>query len=340
MNEILNSDALKLLRKQRGWSQSDLADKAHISTVQISRWERGESLDVRQHSRDMLTKTFNVPWTQLVTQPQENSHANPISRTVKLTASVKPETRTSLEMVQKMYGVNRATIIELAPLLFLITAQGSLDNRKKNIEKINEMIEETKNRSKEMAPHLADSFDYLATGGDWAEGGPFLDHDISNEKYSIENKEVFGPFDFSERHASDLDPYVNYLKKLVTELPAGLVDDVSTCWKGGSPEYRLSRSFLTKITGIEEKTDAEHKLLTHIENGDINLRELLSQKENLSVTEYQDWLATKLEQAETEKAERSARERELFLKLGYTAFMDEIHKETMQDTDVSMGEEL
>jgi len=43
---------------------------------------------------------------------------------------VSGETRTALDLVSHHYGVRQAEIIELAPLLFLITAQQSLLQRK------------------------------------------------------------------------------------------------------------------------------------------------------------------------------------------------------------------
>ena len=57
---------------------------------------------------------------------------------------------------------------------------------------------------------------------------------------------------------------------------------------------------------------------------------------NKSETEYQNWLSKKLSQAMAEEKKRDAREIELFQELGYTAFTDELRKETERNADVNM----
>ena len=42
--EAIVSSNLTALRKRRGWTQAELAEKIHYSDKSVSKWERGEAL--------------------------------------------------------------------------------------------------------------------------------------------------------------------------------------------------------------------------------------------------------------------------------------------------------
>lgn len=61
------SENLKILRKQKGWTQESLAIKLHITRQTISKWEKGLSVpDTEQLVR--LAEVLEVPMTQLLGQ--------------------------------------------------------------------------------------------------------------------------------------------------------------------------------------------------------------------------------------------------------------------------------
>ena len=133
MTNTLNPEALKAQRERHGWAQKDLAQKSNCSTTQISRWECGKHLNINKNSRDRLTGALGISWEVLTRTPDDSNGDSLLYQTAKLNTRVRQDTRTNLELVSRIYGVHWATIIELAPLLFIIAAQNSLNDRRKKI---------------------------------------------------------------------------------------------------------------------------------------------------------------------------------------------------------------
>jgi len=296
MNNAICPEALKTLRKQKGWSQIQLAEKSHCSKEQISRWERGQSLKLNSNSRERLTKVFGVSWEELTRPPKPNDeYESKWFPTVQLNVRVRPEARAALILACLRYKVRPADIIELAPLLFLITAEKSLAARQTKIDAIDEQWERAAEESTKAAPHLAPAF-FIPSDANEA---------IASEQESIRRREVFGPEESFD--VDDYDPFVVHLKHLLKDLPDGLIEDLSPRYSRG-PDYRIAEDALCEITGISGETENEQELLLLISEGSIDLRELLSKKQNLSEKDYFEWLST---QAENVKTEQEARNREL-----------------------------
>lgn len=297
MENNIHPEALKTLRMKRGWSQSQLAKKSRCSIEQISRWERGKSLNMHTSSRERLTKAFGVSWEELTCPPtgSTDDFESKLFPTIQLNVRVRPEARTALILASLRYNVRPADIIELAPLLFIITAEKSLAVRQAEIDAIDEQWERSVEESKKAAPHLAPAF-YIPNDADDA---------IISEQESIKQREVFGQRESFD--VDDCDPYVTHLKHLLKDLPEGLIEDLSPRYSRG-PEYRIAEDALREITGISGEAKDEQEFLHLISEGSIDLRELLSKKQKLSEKDYFEWLSAQSEKA---KAEQEARNQEL-----------------------------
>ena len=77
MGDTINPDALKKARKKLGLTQDQLAQKSGCSKEQISRWERGKSLEIRASSRDRLTRALSVGWDELARPPTKTGEETP-----------------------------------------------------------------------------------------------------------------------------------------------------------------------------------------------------------------------------------------------------------------------
>ena len=297
MKKSLHPEALKAARNKKGWTQKQLSEKSRCSVEQISRWERGESLNVRSNSSEKLIKALGVSWEELTSAPAVTGNEEfKLFPTIQLNIRVHPRVRTALILASHRYHVHPKDIIELAPLLFLITAEKSLNARQVNVSTFTEQIDQALHNGQEMMSHLAPAFQSR-----WE-----LDEALYREQCSINQREVFNKVDLSDLDLyfgndwKQTDPYVSYLGHLIEDLPDGLVEYISPSYSR-APNYRIAGETLKEVTGIAGETEKERELLKFIFNGDINLSELIKEKQKLSKDEYKDWLARKYTEAEAEQ---------------------------------------
>lgn len=294
MEQKIHPEALKTLREKRGLTQKKLAEKCGCSAEQVSRWERGKIGRVRSHSQKRLTKVLNVSWEELTRAPDDKDETTLLGLRpkVQLNVRIAAEVRNALSLVCLRYSLNPAEVIELAPLLFLITAEKSLARRQENLDAIEERFEQTIQESQKAAPHLAPAF-YQRLETDEA---------MHDEQESINRRDVFCRGVVEAYDVEEHDPYVTYLKVLAADLPSGLVEEVVPSYLRG-PMYTIAQDTLREVTGISGDNDNEQELLRLIYNGDLDLSEIVSKKQSLSSEEYLHWLS---EQHEVVKAEQEA----------------------------------
>lgn len=307
MEQTIHPLALKKLREKRGWSQKQLADKCKFRPETVSRWERGKIGRIRSLSRERLIKVFNVSWEELTRAPDDKE--TKLFPTVQLNYGVRPEVRTALWLVCLRYGLRPADVIELAPLLFLITAEKSLAQRQENLDAIEERVERAMQESRDAAPHLAPAF-YQRMETDDA---------INDEQESINRRDVFCHGVAEPYDVEDHDPYTTYLKTLAADLPSGLVEEIVPSYPSG-PRYAIAQDTLREVIGISGDNEDEQELLRLIWDGNLKLSEIVSKKENLSREEYLHWLSDQREATKAEKKAAQKLELEKFMaKLGIDA---------------------
>ena len=69
------------LRKEKNWSQEDLAEKLNVSRQAISRWENGTAYPDAQNILQ-ISKLFNVTTDYLLNDNYENDEDIPVVKTV------------------------------------------------------------------------------------------------------------------------------------------------------------------------------------------------------------------------------------------------------------------
>ena len=113
-------DKIIKLRKGKGWSQEDLAEKLDISRQAISRWENGTALPDVQNVLQ-ISKLFNVTTDYLLNDDYESDRDIPVVQT---TAQ---ETEDLFSKKRRMHLIS-AIAFTIAVFFWLIGAVSSMSN--------------------------------------------------------------------------------------------------------------------------------------------------------------------------------------------------------------------
>lgn len=297
-DNIINGEALKFYRKKCNKTQKELADEIKCSKDQVYRWEARDSKKTkkpRQRNINNLTKALNVSWDQLTTQPPQDESIASIVQTFDLKRKVSLSTRTAMEYVSKKYGVRWRDILELAPLLFIILAKQSLKARKEGLAEVEDQINESVDSANSSMSHMAGAF-YIANDDEW----------INDEKDSIKNNEVLTSY--YNNDGVEQSPFVNHLEKYLEELSIFEMDIIPN--DSRAPDYSIPIKLLEKMIGVSGKDKKNDETILHrIQDGHIELQEVLSKKKELDSEAYQSWLENKYQEIE---ATIKANENKLF----------------------------
>jgi DNA-binding XRE family transcriptional regulator len=184
---------VKELRDERGWTQDDLAKKAGLNKQSIFRIEKGEYQGTRRETIAQLSKAFGVDAVVLTgrppTQPApqaddadplapEAGETDPFGNASQLNLRIDNAARNALALTARRYGVQLSEIVEIAPFLFFLMAERSLQRRRERLGEISNAIAE--------AELLRDRHRYLPIDI------PGNDDQICCEENSIQKNDIFG----------------------------------------------------------------------------------------------------------------------------------------------------
>lgn len=204
----INPDTLKFHRERCGLSQEALASVCGISKKSISRIESGSSEGNRQHTIKRLADKLSVTEQDLcqpIEEREENFTVYEGNIFRKVTVFIDPETHIALEFIKQRYNVPDKNILSIAPLLFIILAEASLNWRKKFLSESSELLERIY-KLEELHPYLD-----LSDGiGMWQ----------SAESKSIDKSDIFADYNNFEY----INLFIEYLKGVSLKHAAGLVD--------------------------------------------------------------------------------------------------------------------
>jgi len=300
MNNTLNPKKLRYIReKEKKWTQGELAAATNgkISKSQISRWERGQVAGIRDNSKRVLCDALGVKWEEL-TRSVECKPKEDTAAPAELKVSVRPSTLTALELVRLIYRIPREDIVDLAPLLFLLTAQSSLHRRSEALDAAVSGVDEAIKDAIDSVPHLRHAFSWPDVT------------DIAEEEAAIEKRDVF--FAYEDTDGQRHSPYVDYLSDLLDKLPEGLISEVpgkmiDRIWPGyiGAPYYRVSLDLLKKVLrkvlpNMDAKKDSLQlfeSFVDLISEGKPDLRTLLEKHKRMSEDAFAEWIKPTVEKA-------------------------------------------
>jgi len=276
----IKSARVTALRAKRGFSQKQLAGKVLVDAGTVSRWERGTIDKVRPDTFGRLKRALNATENDLCGEgplPDAES-AQPESAREQMNLSIDSACRNALHLVARRYGVTRQQIVEVAPLLFFIAAEQSLDQRRNSLR----LFEEAADSVVEATPHhLPKQY-------------PVDSQAVDEEKKSIKALDlfadnVFAPDDFRTREwDSDLDnPFATFLSEALRRISQS-AEPLS--WNSsGSPSYQVCVDEAAAIVGGD--AEATHAILS----GVVTLHDMAKALPKASPTERAQWARAELE---------------------------------------------
>ncbi|MDE0372759.1 MAG: helix-turn-helix transcriptional regulator [Rhodospirillales bacterium] len=297
--DAINPLALKAARKRLGLSQQQLADTIRCTKDTISRWERGTSSRVRSHLRGPLCKTLQLSWEQLTSPADQTSDAfaalNPTVR-----VSIAEHARAALQLVAERYKVRPQDVLDIAPLLFAIVAERSLQEREQRLHDLRDAIAFAEGELSEHFQHLG-GVSVAARDSDGEDP-------LWEEEAALSERDVFG----IQTHPEG--PFIRFVRSLAKDLPKDAVVSIDPATSGSSVgRYRIADDTLRDITGITGEGEQDEQLLDHIRAGLISLPECLRVKRDNAELEYREWLSEELSRAD---AEAQRRLEEYWIELG------------------------
>lgn len=280
----IDPENLKALRARKRLSRSQLAARSGVSARQLARLEASR--------RAVRVTTFKRIVQALGTDEETLSGASPVTprpekmEDVGVRMRVSPQLHLAYDLVSFRYGPTRREIVELAPLLFVLLAEGSLAWRKERAGQVDELIGRLQDLGKHSALYGASFLEYMLEGADL-------------ERASIEKADLMGNDVRREEWGDGYGvPFCDYLCKLAQEMGIeGTVDfypndsdatiGFDTIW--GAEPYEVCRDLLGELTGGSKL--ARRALL----RGDVRLSEI---PKDLLPAEHRDarvaWLEGKL----------------------------------------------
>lgn len=294
MSDSLNPQALKFYRNQRGWSQDQLAEATmrKLSKTQISRWERGKQIaGIRSNSREVLRQALGVEWEQLTRPPKEEDSLKWRNR-VPLKGGINGSARTFLTLVQRHLRLTEDEIMDIAPLAVLILAAHSLHARQTALDETVKALEAATAEAYRRLPYLPGAF-LDGNVHDW-------DGWIENERKSLEENELF--VTYQDDDGNEQSPFINFLQDELKAL--GLFEEhpieFTASYSGATPDYAVPAHVLGANVGLDPDNEADQGILERIQDGRIDLGEVLEKKKAVEAEEYRRWLEEK-NQAVTEE---------------------------------------
>lgn len=280
MTDTLNPEALKFYRKQRGWSQDQLAEatKKRPSKTQISRWERGKQTSIRGSSRERLCQALGVKWEQLTRAPKETDTMKLLNR-VPLKCGIEGSARTFLTLVQGHLRLTEDAIMDLAPLAVLILGQRSLRARQTALDETVEALEAATAEAYRRLPYMPGAF-YDGYDYEW----------INEERKSLAENELF--MTHQDHEGNEYSPFIKFVQDEVKAL--GLFEehpiDLTASYRGATPDYAVPAHVLGANVGLDADNETDQGILEQIQNGRIDLWEVLEKKNTAGEEEYRRWL--------------------------------------------------
>ena len=250
-------DRLRQLRKRANLSRKRLAERSKISPRQLQRLESetAPSKVVRERTILELARVLRVDLGVLtgdlpMPEPSSDEELEAGER-VQMSALVWPQVYLAYALIRRRYKVNPTTIINLAPLLFTLLAEGSFAWRRRKLEEVQEAAERLYDLG-EPGGHLSFAFaDFRAKEG------------AAAEEESIEMNDLFGEDVGEEAFELGYDrtthnPFADYLREIALKIRKPdviVVDDEELGYDAPTnfPHYWICEGDIRQIAGGSDK---------------------------------------------------------------------------------------
>ena len=243
---------LRALREAKRLSRRQLAAKSRVSERQLARLESSR--------KAVRSTTFRRIAEALGTDSKELSGPSPLQpmpappEDVHVGLRVSPQLRLAYDLVGARYGPTRKQIVELAPLLFVLLAEGSLAWRKKRVGKVDELVDRLRDLGKDSQLYFAKYVEDICEAAD-VERNSIRTADVLGDKVRGED---FLCELFTEDDLYGVVPFADYLCSLAEDMGVGGIVDFfpndtdatvgyDTIW--GAEPYEVCKDLLGEMTG-------------------------------------------------------------------------------------------
>ncbi|SMH58083.1 helix-turn-helix domain-containing protein [Maritimibacter sp. HL-12] len=245
----IDAQRLKALITRRGYTNAKLARNLKVSAKSVGRWTKGKSKPSIT-TIHQIAKELNVSVEVLTGEaPMEDTKRVTTSPRSRVGADVSARTRNAFLIANRRYGVTQTQIIELAPLLFTLIAEGSLDYRRRIIRE---------------AEHHIDALNEMANGfssylrSDRAEEG------LIDEESSIKRRDIFGEcvgndafeFGYDQPTQNPFFKYLHWLAGALTDKDAVHLEVEEDIHIENVPAFSMFHEEARKIAKGDEKLAA------------------------------------------------------------------------------------
>lgn len=245
----INATTLKLVREKRNLTQEALAIKSGISKKNISRIESSTTRNHRNRTIKLLAKALDIREEDLCRSPDES--ADKVTDTSesayrKLTTHLSPEANLAFAFVEERYGVSSEDLIEMAPLLFTLLAEASLNWRREKLKQAEDAFDRL-SRLGAALPHLSFC------------GGPRRDEDMLDiEQSCIDQGDVFGSqLKVEAKRFGGIEPpgnpFARYLALLAAKHARDLIEVEQYDPDAALPSYMIRTDKIERLTGGDDR---------------------------------------------------------------------------------------
>lgn len=235
LSRKINPERLGALIAKSRLSQKELAAKIGADVGTLSRWKRGKIGVIRSGKLAKLCEALGTTPSELCAEGPlpEAVAAGDTARRGQVTMMLDTSCRNALALVARRYGVTRQQIVEIAPLLFAITAEQALAERGEWLDAYRDAP----------PPHLRDL------------RGPSVEDDealLEVEARSIKQRDLFamqvGGWD--EHHHKN-NPFARFLSERLSK--TGLKSGTRVIWdEGEAPRYWIGIDELIDLLGRDK----------------------------------------------------------------------------------------
>ena len=315
MTKELDPTRLKQIRESHGISQQRLAVKAGLNKQTVYRLERG-GRPTRPGTLARLSKALHVETDVLTGEKPIPEIAGRAGKTTdneegQLKIRLDGATRNAFTLAKLRYDVSLSRIFELAPFLFVIAAENSLQRRRAKLEELENALSSVGKR----VSNIEHWWLTAEPGTPISPGHDILYEAIEEERNSIERRDIFAE-KLPGKITPDWEPnpFFNLLKELA-----------SSCEQVAKIDAASSDFFDYQICPDEALTlsGGDKKIAGALLSGLVPIREippdLLAEERT---AERMDWLRTQVEAIEAKKRNLSSE-----------GYIDQLLPETNQDED-------
>lgn len=288
--------ALKWHRERGKLSRKKLADISGVSARQIERLEQmGEEASPRAITVMRLAKALNLKAEALSSCPQLPAlNFDELIKRRPPKSRFSPRVGLAYELTARRYGISEEALLGLAPMLFVLLAEGSLLWRRHLLKEMCGALDTT---DQLFRTHSHLWFGFRGDHQDWG---------AEAERESIERLDLIGSHaaegvgdEYSDRVEAGITPFLNYLRTLESEIgDKGVIDldQVSAsdgfgmfCDGYSNTGYKVCEAELQRLTGDSEKA------MLALRTGSVTIADIPEQLlADESAQERVAWLEAKL----------------------------------------------